>query len=295
MVGWNIPETASWLAVDSSDAEDLATVSIPGMANSTQVRLEPHSTTMKVEPNDRQHPQPILLPVTITGRIDRPGHIDAYQFSARKGEKLSFQLESRGLGFPLDAVLRLTDDSGKLLIQGGTAAGRRVQTLDPTLAYTVGKDGTYRLEVSDLYGDGGMRHVYRLTAVRAEPAFALTLAIDHFEMAAGKPLNIPVTIDRRNGYDREIELSVEGLPEGVTVAPAKSMPTGATAKSVTLRLTAEAGPFSVPIQIVGKVPGHGRNRIATVVIPGFKTSTTNVWLTVPKAAPPAAQEPARAR
>ena len=89
----------------------------PLAANAVSVRLEPHPTAVEVEPNDRQQPQPIQLPITVSGRIDPPGDVDVYQFEAKKGQKLSFQVESRALGFPLDSVLRLTDAAGKVLAE----------------------------------------------------------------------------------------------------------------------------------------------------------------------------------
>jgi hypothetical protein len=291
LVGWNIPAEARKFAVGVNNGRDEAILSDARLANSVSVRLEPHATAVKVEPNDRQHPQPVTLPITITGRLDPPGQIDVFEFSAHKGQKLSFQLESRGLAFPLDAVLRLTDEEGKRLAQNGVEGGRRAPITDPTLTFTVPKDGAYRLEVSDLYREGGLRYVYRLMATLAEPAFELTLAADHFEMKPGQPLNIPVTVERRNGFDQPIEFTVEGLPEGVTVAPMKSMPTGASAKSVTLRLTAGAGPASVPIRVVGRTPGHELVRTARASIAGFNASTTHFWLTVPMTAKGSPSEP----
>jgi len=94
------------------------------------VRLEPHATIAEKEPNNRQQPQRVEVPVTITGRIAQPGEVDVYEFTLKKGQKVSVVIESRTLDFPLDPVLRLTDGSGKLLTQaqakklGTDAAGR---------------------------------------------------------------------------------------------------------------------------------------------------------------------------
>src|SRR5205085_926694 len=71
----------------------------------------------------------------------------------------------------------------------------------------------------DRYGDGGPRHAYRLRLTPAAPDFALTLAADRLTLAAGKSLDVPVTVQRLNGFAGDVELSVEGLPPGVQAAP----------------------------------------------------------------------------
>src|SRR5262249_34212282 len=157
--------------------------------NTAPVRLEPHPTTVRAEGNDARHPQPIELPVTVSGRL-RPGFPDVYQFAEKKDQKLLLQVESRALGFPLDAVLHLTDAAGKTLARvDAPRSGRGEGERDPSLAFPVPADGTYRLEVHDLHGRGGFRHVYRLRAVHALPDFELALATDRFVASPGKPLD----------------------------------------------------------------------------------------------------------
>jgi hypothetical protein len=292
--GWNIPDAATTLAVASGDGSDSVVLAHPQVANTAVVRLEPHPTAVEVEPNDRQHPQPLELPVTVSGRIDPAGDVDVYHFQAKKGQKLFFQVEARRLGYPLDPVLRLTDAAGQTLAQMDDPGSRRDRTRDPEFAYTVPEDGPLRLEVRDLHGAGGFRYVYRLRAVVAEPDYDLTLAADRFVLTPGKPLDIPVTVERRNGFDREIEIRVDGLPEGVTAPPVQSPPTGGGAKSVTLRLTANAGPFAGPIRVVGNVTGQPESvRTARSAVTGLSAFTTRLWLTGLKPAATAAEKPAQ--
>lgn len=284
LVGWNIPDAVKRMPVPRSDDPHTAWLSHPLLGNTAAVRLEPHPTAVKSENNDRQHPQPIELPVTVNGRIARGG-VDVYQFAGKKGQKLFFQVESRALGYPLDAVLRLVDAAGKTLAQIDDPGSRRDGARDPELVFTVPRDDKYLLEVRDLHAAGGLRYVYRLRAVMAEPTYDLTLAADRFVVTPGKPLDIPVTIDRRNGFNREIEISAEGLPEGVTATPVKSLASGATAKTVTIRLTATAIPGSAAIQVVGKVAGEQElTQAARSLITGLKASTARPWLTVLKGA-----------
>jgi hypothetical protein len=275
LVGWNIPEAARTLPIERTADLDSVTLFHPQVANTVAVRLEPHPAIVQDKANDRRHPQTLALPVTVSGCLERAEAVHVYRFEAKKGQRLSFQVEAQALGFPLSPVLVLTDAAGKSLARAeGPAPGR-----DPELSFQVPGDGVYQLEVSDLHGGGGPRFLYRLRATPAEPDFDLSLAADRFVLAPGKPLDIPVTVAARNGFDRPIELVVEGLPEGVTAAP---LPAAAGTKAITLRLSGGAKPASVPIRIVGKSKGKEElTRTARAALAGLDASTVNVWLTVP--------------
>ncbi len=279
LVGWNIPEAARKMEVGPLDASNTLRVFHKDVANAVVVRVEAHPVLVQSKPNDHQHPQTIPLPVTVSGHLEKAGEKHFYRFSAKKGERLQFQIEAQALGFPLDAILRVLDGSGKQLArsENGRKAG------DPELAFTPAQDGIYQLEVSDLHAEGGPRALYRLRALLPEPDYALTVASDRFLLTPGKPLDIPVTIERRQGFAAAVELHVEGLPVGVTAAP---LPLAPAAKTGTLRLTAGASATSGAVRIVGKVKGKDAlTRSAQTAIPGFSATTTHLWLTVPSKSP----------
>jgi hypothetical protein len=288
LAGWNIPPAAKKVAVGPADDSSTATAFHPRVAGAVGVRLEPHPAVVEAEPNGAGHPQPVALPVTVTGRIDPPGDVDVYRFEGRKGQKLFVQVESRALGFPLAAALMLTDAGGKV-VAGGGDSGRRVA--DPELTFTVPRDGAYHVTVRDLYGDGGPRFAYRLRALLTEPGYDLTLRADRFLLAPDKPLDIPVAVGRRNGFAAEVEVRAEGLPEGVTAAPVRSLPAGGSAASVTLRLTAAKGAAPGAFRVVGRAKGFEERpartgptasggRRARAAAAEFNPPTTHLWLTV---------------
>ena len=153
-------------------------------------------------------------------------------------------------------------------------------------------DGIYRLELRDLHGRGGPRYFYRVEAVPVVADYALTVDTDHFELAAGKPLEIAVAVDRRDGFDLPIDLVAEGLPAGVTAEPVTSTPKDDSAKRVTLRIAAEASPgWSGPIRIIGRSDGDAPSHTATAGLVDDQ-STDAIWLTVPRtASPPTDDDP----
>jgi hypothetical protein len=282
--GWNIPESARVCAVHAVNAGDSIDTFRSDVAGIATVRVEPHPSMVEQEPNDRDTPQGIQVPVTITGRIGKRGDVDVFRFQAKKGEKFLFRAESRQLGFPMDPFLRITDASGKTLAElDDTGNGR-----DAELAYTASDDAEYRIWVRDLNGFGGSRSVYRLQCIHPQPEFSLKVAADSFVVPVGKPLEIPVTIERLNGYADEVEIVAEGLPDGLAAMPGKSMNSGDSAKTVKLVVTSSATELrSGTFRVIGRGPAGQALRSATVPIPNTSATTADLWITAP--APKAGQ------
>jgi hypothetical protein len=288
-VGWNIPEPARTLEVAAvDDATDRAALDHPLLANAAEVRLVPHPAAVEAEPNPPEQPQDVAFPATISGHIDPPRDQDAFRFLARKGEKWHMEVESRGLGQPLDAVLRVLDVSGKVLAEMDDTGRRRDASRDPELTFTAPADGAYRVVVRDLNGQGSFRHAYLLTAAPLVPDFTLTLAADRFTLTPGTPLKVPVTVARDDGFGGTIEVEAIGLPDDVSAPRVPSAPTGPSAKAVTLELTASQGPRSGPFRIVGRVnEGEPKSRTARTPLVGSNASTEHPWLTVLRPGAPA--------
>jgi hypothetical protein len=161
--------------------------------------------------------------------------------------------------------LNVTDAAGKSVTQAKAAK----IGADPALDFTPSVDGTFRVEVSDLTGQGSNRHVYLLRIAPIVPDFELKVASDLFTLTQAKTLEIPVAITRVGGFTQDVTLSVDGLPKGIEVK--------ATAKSITLRLTEKAA-FAGPIRIVGTAK-DGTTRPARATIAEFGRVTESLWLT----------------
>lgn len=225
--------------------------------------------------------QQLSLPATVSGRLVQPGQRATFRFSAAKGQKLRLKADARSLGFPLDALISIHDATGKTLAENDDASNQR----DAALAFAAPADGVYSAAIRDVHGHGGARYAYRLTIEPQEPDFGLTVASDNFAILPGKTVEIPVTIDRRDGFAQEIELQVVGLPAGVTMTPAKSEAKGDSAKSVKLVLNADAAAAAanVSVRIVGVTAGQPlRRHRATYAVAGSPIPQRDLWLTVTK-------------
>ncbi len=279
--GWNVPEEARSLPVQPDDTSEVVTVEHPELANPVAVRLVPHSATLEREPNDVDNPQAIEGPLTLTGRIDPEGDRDTFQFVAKKGESRRFWVESRSLGYPLDPLIRVLDDNGKILVEQDDAdrEGR-----DAKLDFKAPGDGTYRLVIRDLNGFGGPRYVYRLDALTPEPDFRLSVKGDRFILEPGKSVEVPVSVERRDGFGEKIEITLDpdGLPEGVESKSVTSEPKGDSSKAVKLILTSkDAAGWSGTFAITGHAVGEGeRTRSAVFALEGLDATTDRGWLTV---------------
>lgn len=268
--GWNLAPADRQAILDSAEGDE-ATVFGRQSAGTASVRLEQHPCIIHARPGDAKSPQPITLPVTVSGKLERPGEAHAFRFQGRKGQTLHFLVESAALGFAVDPVLRVT---------GGSPAARELPLAGDGSTFAVPADGLYQLELRDLYEAGGPRHLYRLRALVAEPDFGLTVASTQFFLTPGKTLDVPVTVDRRHGFKAAVQLSATGLPDGVRVE---------TVADSTLRFSAGVKvTASVPIQVVGRVkekPAVVRH--ARAAVQDYAATVSHLWLHVGPTSPPA--------
>jgi hypothetical protein len=273
LFGWNIPDAAKKIAARSERLLERFPVRHAGAPNPVFIRMEPHACITEVEPNDRAHPRAIESPVTVSGRIDPAGDVDAFAVVLKKGEKRRLQVEARALGSPLDPVLSVFDAKGKLLNEIDDIMG----SPDPELLFNAPADGAYRVEVTDRFQHGGERYYYRLRVAPPEPDFTLTVAADQFVIATGEAIEVPVAVNRLNGFTLPIELRAVDLPAGVDC---ESVKVAADAKSAKLKLIAKKRAVAGPFQITGTA---GFTRDARFTMPAFGTNTEAFWLATPSA------------
>lgn len=275
LVGWNLPDSLRTRTIVPEG--EVAEIVDAQLANAVSVVVEEHETLVEVEPNEPGAPQGLPLPCTMSGRIGTRGDVDAYAFTAAKGETIQFELVSRPLGFPLDGVLEVTDGTGKSLAKVDDAGALR----DPAITFAVPAEGQYRVLVTDLNQQGSSRHAYRLRATRPIADFTVTADNHAYVVTPGKPTEITVSVARLQGFAEDIDLTISGLPEMVTAAPARSAGSGDSSKSVKLLLNATGGAFSGPVRITAQAAGASKlARVATWPVPGLNHALRDFWLTV---------------
>jgi len=139
-------------------------------------------------------PVDVMLPVTINGRIFPRANVDAWAFSAQKGQSISCDVEARRLGSPLDARLEILDSEGKRLAESEPQVGG-----DPRLRFTAPQSGKYQVRIHDFGFQGSQAHVYRLT------------------LTAGPHVDRIFPLGGKRGARVEFEVAGQSLPHRVVL------------------------------------------------------------------------------
>ena len=221
------------------------------------------------------HTEPVKAPAALNGRITKPGDADEWRVELKKGAKVAFEVQARKLGSPLWAVLAVADAAGKELARAESAD----PAADPTLAFQPPADGVYAVRVVERFHNrSGPHFAYRLRVTEpggGSPGFRLTVggdprqptAPDTISVLRGGSAKLKLAVARTGGFTGPIPLTVEGLPEGVTAAPA-AVPANAAAVDLTLTAKADARVQTAKLTITGKATHNGTELTATAVVPG---------------------------
>ncbi|MEK6234357.1 MAG: PPC domain-containing protein, partial [Planctomycetales bacterium] len=129
-----------------------------GVTPSRQFIVGDYPEIVEEEIAGRPIPRKVTLPVTINGRIFPREDVDAWTFTATKGQSIRCEVHAARLGSPLDGRLTLFHSSGQPLAESLDAFGN-----DPALRFSAPDDGEYQVRVADVNSNGLQDHVYRLT------------------------------------------------------------------------------------------------------------------------------------
>ncbi|HWB14542.1 MAG TPA: serine protease [Pirellulales bacterium] len=217
--------------------------------------LAAQPATAENEPNDDPaHAQKISLPCDVAGAFFPAADVDVFEFEAKKGDEWWVEVASERFGLPTDpnVVVQHVGNPGEQEtvtdVAEFTDIPSPVKVSSTNYAYdgtpynagssdilgklTIQQDGVHRLRLSDLFGGtrNDLRNVYRLVIRRASPDFALVAWALHMELRngdrnalskpmalrGGQTMALEVVAIRRDGFDGEIELTMDDLPDGVT-------------------------------------------------------------------------------
>ncbi len=214
----------------------------------------------EAEPNNLPaNAQRITLPADISGSFFPAADVDRFEFEAKKGEVWWIEIASERLGLPTDPTLvvqrvvkegasekvtdvaEFTDIASPVKVSSNGYAydgpPYNAGTADFLGKLEIKEDGIYRLQLADQFGGtrNDPRNIYRLVIRPAQPDFAVVGWALHMELRNGdrnalsKPLALrggatmalEVVALRRDGFDGDIELAMEGLPTGVAATGLK--------------------------------------------------------------------------
>ena len=285
--GWNLP--AEQAQTPPSDLRELQHWTPPTAAGLIPLRRVDVPLII-AECKDWNAGQGIAVPCCVSGCIAQNREVHRFHWEGKKGTKLNISAESASIGFDLDPALKLIGPDGKALSE----VDDKAKNQDPELSVTLPADGKYTLELRDIFHSGGPRHAYRLLIETPTPRLSLSVTAGNFLIEAGKTVEIPVTVNRLNGFSDEVTITAVDLPEGVSVIFATSQNKGDTAKQVKLVLNASAEAKAGRIRIVAQAAAkddaaeaNAKTETADATYPqtlgGITFQHPEIWLAVKKA------------
>lgn len=217
--------------------------SLPAPTPNT-LRVSPFGNVLENEPNDSADAitaqSATTLPIAFNGIIEKPGDVDCFRFTAKKGERFKIHCLANAVGSPLDPTIWIQQVGGKGNPQRATDSrsnqlgyapygGMNRETLDPILDFTAPADAEYVLGVEDDRNSGGADFVYRVEISPETDAVYVYIPQDSeaaFQAQARQSVSVPsggryntqLSIFNSNKpFNGELELVAIGLPEGVTM------------------------------------------------------------------------------
>lgn len=249
MKGWNL--LATHLGVMGGSADSGLPHMAPAGFRTVPFAIGALKEATQKEPNDdAAHAQFVVTPCTVNGRIDKPGDVDVYRVTGKKGEKLVVEIEARQLGSSLDSMVAVADTAGKPLGVGDDfvdkGQGLVTHQADSYLSLTLPADGSYFVTVRDAQQQGGVDYGYRLRLSPPMPSFDLRVTPSSLTLRPGLTVPITVHVLRRDGFDGPISASLAVAPNGFRLYGGV-IPQGI--ETIRMTLTAPAQPMPEPARL----------------------------------------------
>ena len=257
-------------------------------SNPISIALTDKQLVAETESNDGYDQAQLVDNFDVLGRFDKPGDIDRFKFAAKKDQKFWIQVESHRLGTNSDPLLAIQAVNKK---EDGTFNSRDLKAVDdesnenntvrfrwssndPAVEFTAPEDGEYYVLVQDQFSSSNVFPTfYRLRIDQPSMGFSL-LAAGGINVGQnggrnqplkpcscvvrrGSAAEILLVAKRFGGLTGDIQVTVDGLPAGVTAATVSIGPTE-TLVSMVVHASADAQKWSGPIKIIGRAVQDGK-------------------------------------
>ncbi len=194
----------------------------------------------------------VTTPVVISGRIEQPADLDVYAFTAKKGDKLSFQVLARRFQSQLDSYIRILNEKEQVLREDDDGRFGKLLHADTWLeGWEVPADGKYFVEIRDVHLRGGDGFGYLLEITPTVPSFELIIDTDKTNVTPGTNGVLFVRANRKHGFQGDVQLHIDGLPSGVTATCGRALSTKYPDGAIVLSAAPEATLAAAAVRIWG--------------------------------------------
>ncbi|MBM3970148.1 MAG: hypothetical protein FJ302_09830 [Planctomycetes bacterium] len=239
------------------------------------------SSDAGIRTTERLTPTEVLrLPAAIQGHFLKADSEDSFRILAKKDEFIAIECRPASLSSIAMPISVLEDATGRALAK---ASGAESVDRACLIEWKAPADGEYRLRVRDLqHGTrGGPEFAYRLSVRQAQPDFQLSLSPDYVNVTQGNRTDLDVTAKRFGGFTGPIDLSITGLPEGVTFEPPR-IADNQTSLKLVLKAIDDTRPTDATLRLIGNamIANQPVEHAASVASLAEAATANSVQLTV---------------
>lgn len=224
-----------------------------GLAPSANVfRLVDFGNLVEQEPNDtRDKATAFTAPLALAGVISKPGDIDTFKFTAKKGQVFDVRVLARQLRTPLDSVLEVHR-------MGGAGVGGNDDSGGPDsyLRFQAPEDDTYVITIRDHLQQGGPDYAYRVEVTPVKPT--LTMGLPERQQYVAHTVSVPqgnrtafLVSGSRGDWGGDLTVDFQGLPGGVKF---ETIPMKANRDFIPVVMSADAAAASAgaTVDVIGR-------------------------------------------
>lgn len=208
-------------------------------------RLCEFGNVIEAEPNDnhQQATKAEQLPIALNGVIAKPGDVDHFRFTAKKGQTYDIHCYARRIRSPLDPVMVIYHFGGAAIASNDDTSGP-----DSYIRFTAPEDKEYAVSVTDHLGKGAANYAYRIEFTPVQPK--LTVSVPKVDIFGYSQERQTIPVPRGNRYATlvtanrvdfggDLVLGAEGLPAGLTMH-ADTMPAAVNVTPVVFEAAPDA-------------------------------------------------------
>ncbi len=249
-------------------------------SNTMPFALDTLPECMETQANDDiANAEKVALPVIINGRVDRPGDWDVFQVQGRAGQTLVAEVDARRLASPLDSVLEITDQTGKVLAVNDdhedAGSGLNTHHADSYLMFKLPADGAYFVRIGDTARHGGREYAYRLRLSPPRPDFELRAVPSAVSMRRKGAAALQVYAIRKDGFTGNIKLGLKDPPSGFS-SPNIVLPADKQMVRLPIRTTLAGTQEPVNLTVQGRAM-VGKQEIVHDAVPAEDRMQAFLW------------------
>ncbi|MEO8426191.1 MAG: PPC domain-containing protein [Verrucomicrobiota bacterium] len=248
-----------------------------GFSNPFLFEVSDLPNIFETEPNNTTNQANLVtVPVAINGRLSGEKDVDIFKFKVNQDQRLICEVTARRFGSGLDALLTLSDATGKVLQQNDDAEGA-----DSRIDFDqFKKDGEYFLTIKDLQDRSGDNFTYRLSIRQPVPDFAVKVLPDTPRVRRGGRSVLRCELARLTGFNDMVRVVITDLPPGVFAEPLLLSASGPPSGLIVVSAAKEATEGTFPVKLVASSVIGGKMVTRTVVPLSNDRPVKQAFLTV---------------